>query len=611
MKESKSELPFTKAIKKFRSKKLLLALLVMSFIGTEAIAQFEKRINAGHTGSNNVSYNQLSFEPDNGNGYSYTGDSRLTNGHSNNTMTGIFDQTKYSKKPFQYTFPNLNQGDYVITLYFAEPYHGTALFGSSDTTRQFNIDINGNRVATDLCVYCLVGPNAVYQFSYNQQIAQGQAITLSFSKGSGNDPIINGIEIVQQTSGGGDTTPPTTPTLSALGKTTNSVDLAWSGATDDVGITGYQLFQNGSLNTTLGNVSSHTITGLSPSTNYQFSIRALDAAGNVSAESNTLSVTTDAAADTTPPTSPSLTSTGKSTNSVDLSWSGATDNVGITGYQLFQDGSLNTTLGNVSSHTVTGLSPSTSYQFNIRALDAAGNASTDSNTLSVTTDAAADTTPPAAPTNLTTSVSGSSVDLSWTAPGDSDLEGHHIFQDGTQITSTLISGSTYSVTSLSDGTYTFTVRANDTSGNQSAQSNDATATINTSGGGSNVWSSSGNDISYTTGNVGVQTGAQTGFALAVGGKIISEEVNVQLQGDWPDYVFTTWYDLPSLKEVQEHIDEKGHLINVPSAIEVAENGIEIGEMNRLLVEKLEELTLYILEQEKRIQNLEIQIQKKK
>ncbi|WP_411032086.1 hypothetical protein [Spongiimicrobium sp. 3-5] len=121
--------------------------------------------------------------------------------------------------------------------------------------------------------------------------------------------------------------------------------------------------------------------------------------------------------------------------------------------------------------------------------------------------------------------------------------------------------------------------------------------------GSGMWTPSGLDIKFTTGNVGIGTAAQNAYRLAVDGKIHTKEVKVDLTG-WADYVFKTDYDLPTLREVEAHIEEKGHLINIPSAGEVEANGIQLGEMNRLLLEKIEELTLYILEQERRIQVLE-------
>jgi hypothetical protein len=125
---------------------------------------------------------------------------------------------------------------------------------------------------------------------------------------------------------------------------------------------------------------------------------------------------------------------------------------------------------------------------------------------------------------------------------------------------------------------------------------------NSGSGGSTVWTTSGNDIDYTTGNVGIGTAAQANYRLAVDGTVHTREVKVNLVG-WADYVFAKDYTLPTLEEVEKHIKEKGHLINIPSAVEVEANGIELGDMNRLLLEKIEELTLYTLEQQKTIQYL--------
>ena len=97
------------------------------------------------------------------------------------------------------------------------------------------------------------------------------------------------------------------------------------------------------------------------------------------------------------------------------------------------------------------------------------------------------------------------------------------------------------------------------------------------------------------------------YKLAVAGKTITEEVKVQLQTNWPDYVFSKEYKLPTLKEVEKYIEEKGHLPNIPSADEVKENkGIELGKMNAKLLQKIEELTLYTIQQEKEIQELKNQ-----
>lgn len=184
------------------------------------------------------------------------------------------------------------------------------------------------------------------------------------------------------TAGGADTTAPTAPTLSASGTTSTTTNLSWSGATDNVGVTGYDVYRNGAL---LGTTTSTTyaVTGLTASTTYTFNVRAKDAAGNVSVNSNTVSVTT-LTPDTTAPTAPTLAASGTTATTTNLSWSGATDNVAVTGYDVYRNGTL---LGSTTSTTyaVTGLTASTTYTFNVRSKDAAGNVSANSNTVSVTT----------------------------------------------------------------------------------------------------------------------------------------------------------------------------------------------------------------------------------
>lgn len=85
------------------------------------------------------------------------------------------------------------------------------------------------------------------------------------------------------------------------------------------------------------------------------------------------------------------------------------------------------------------------------------------------------------------------------------------------------------------------------------------------------------------------------------GGILADSVRVARVSDWADYVFDEAYDLPSISQVEEFIKANKHLPNIPSAKEVAENGIEFGDINRRLLEKIEQLVLYVIGQEKRIE----------
>ncbi|TCC97692.1 hypothetical protein [Pedobacter hiemivivus] len=115
----------------------------------------------------------------------------------------------------------------------------------------------------------------------------------------------------------------------------------------------------------------------------------------------------------------------------------------------------------------------------------------------------------------------------------------------------------------------------------------------------------GAGLRVTSGNVGIGTLNTKGYKLAVAGNVVAEAVTVKLQGNWPDYVFTKSYQFPSLQEIEKHIKEKGHLPGIPSAAEVKANGIDLGEMNAKLLQKIEELTLHLIKMEKKNERQEL------
>jgi hypothetical protein len=98
----------------------------------------------------------------------------------------------------------------------------------------------------------------------------------------------------------------------------------------------------------------------------------------------------------------------------------------------------------------------------------------------------------------------------------------------------------------------------------------------------------------------------SGYKLAVDGKAICTELLVRLVPNWPDYVFQKNYRLPGLNEVEDFIKANKHLPGIPSAAEVEKNGINVGEMQKLQLEKIEQLTLYIIELKKEIEKLKAQ-----
>ena len=95
----------------------------------------------------------------------------------------------------------------------------------------------------------------------------------------------------------------------------------------------------------------------------------------------------------------------------------------------------------------------------------------------------------------------------------------------------------------------------------------------------------------------------TGYRMSVDGKIMAEEVRVELSQNWPDYVFKPDYKLMPLDELSDEIKVLGHLPGVPAAHVVETDGFDLGEMNRILLEKVEELTLHIIDLNQQVQEL--------
>jgi hypothetical protein len=109
---------------------------------------------------------------------------------------------------------------------------------------------------------------------------------------------------------------------------------------------------------------------------------------------------------------------------------------------------------------------------------------------------------------------------------------------------------------------------------------------------------------YVSSDLRIGTTTQaTGYSLSVNGKIACEEVLVQLNTAWPDYVFNDDYSLPALTDLEKNIKEIGHLPGLPSASQVEEDGIQVADMQKHIVEKVEELTLYTIQQQKMIDQL--------
>jgi chitodextrinase len=214
----------------------------------------------------------------------------------------------------------------------------------------------------------------------------------------------------------GDTTAPSTPTGLTVtpGNTQNA--LTWTASTDNVAVTGYKVRRGG---TVVGTPSgtSYTDTGLTNGTTYSYTVSAVDAAANESAQTSAVTGTPSAGADSTPPTAPTSLAAGTPTSTtIPLTWTASTDNVGVVAYDVYNSGSLLQSGLTGTSGTVTGLTASTAYVLTLKARDAAGNASTASNSVSVSTAAGAGTNP--------TTVAG--LSSLWTVDSLSSTDGTEI-----------------------------------------------------------------------------------------------------------------------------------------------------------------------------------------
>ncbi len=117
----------------------------------------------------------------------------------------------------------------------------------------------------------------------------------------------------------------------------------------------------------------------------------------------------------------------------------------------------------------------------------------------------------------------------------------------------------------------------------------------------------------SNGQIGLGTSTiPTGYKMAIAGNMIAEKVKVKKQSSgWPDYVFSPEYKLPSLEEVEQFTKKNSHLPEIPSAKEIEKEGQDLGEMNRLLLKKVEELTLYIIDLRKEVKKQNEEIEKLK
>jgi|GEM_PF-669940 len=384
---------------------------------------------------------------------------------NNNTINVTTPDTQAPTTPVNLASSNLTQTSFTLTWTASTDNVGVAGYD----IYQDDVKINSTIVTTTSHAVTGLTANTTYTFFVQAKDAAGN---------SANSAVLNVTTLPPP-----DIQAPTAPSnLASSNLTQNAVTLSWDPATDNVAVTGYDVYRNNvKVNSSLVTGLTYNATGLTALTAYDFYVIAHDAAGNSSAASNTVSITTP---DTQAPTTPSsLSASNVTATSLTLNWTTATDNVAVSGYDVYQNSiKINTSPVTATTFNVTGLTQATTYSFFIKAFDASGNISASSSTLNVTT---ADAQAPTAPTGLASSnLTSTSVTLSWTASTDNvGVTGYDVYRNSVKINSSPVTITSYNATGLTPSTaYSFFVQARDAAGNISANSNTVNVTTASSQG---------------------------------------------------------------------------------------------------------------------------------
>jgi hypothetical protein len=279
-----------------------------------------------------------------------------------------------------------------------------------------------------------------------------------------------------------DTTPPTvTLTAPQEGATVSGVVSLAASASDNTGVTKVEFYDNSSL-VAADTSAPYSATWDSVKTangSHLITARAYDGAGNLSADSSTVTTKNGDAQAPSMPTN--VKAVASSYNTVNVTWNASTDNTAVTGYTILRDGVPIGNVGAVTSYKDTGLSAHTTYAYQVLAFDGAGNKSVPTAKVSVTTPTVPDSQPPSKPTSLVaTAASASQINLSWTASTDNiGVVSYDVYRSFGGADPQLVGTSTtasFGDSNLNANTdYAYYVVAKDASGNASPASDTASA----------------------------------------------------------------------------------------------------------------------------------------
>jgi fibronectin type 3 domain-containing protein len=403
---------------------------------------------------------------------------------SGSKISGTDDMALYQNERhgnFTYAIP-VTSGTYDVRFYFAELYFGRMAPGC-EGMRVFSMDIADTTASPDISnldICSEVGPGYALRKLVRNVVVRDGVLDLSSIPGAADDPEVGAIEVLPAGTPLGDITPPGATTLTAAGSL-GQATLSWPAATDDVGVTTYDVFRGTTpgfaptFSTRIAQTTQLTyVDAKFPATGtYYYVVRAEDDAGNQGALSNVASAVVPI--DTTPPTAPaSLVATG-GIGQATVTWSAATDDFGPIKYDVFRSttsGFTPATANRLARVTTTSYTDKPlaagTYYYVVEALDSANNTSPPSN--EATAGVTADTTAPSI--TLTAPAADSTISgvvtLTATASDNVTTKGVQFMVDGDPVgpedTSAPFSA-LFDTTTVGNGAHTFDAVARDNAGN--------------------------------------------------------------------------------------------------------------------------------------------------
>ncbi|MDX2676861.1 PQQ-dependent sugar dehydrogenase [Streptomyces sp. NY05-11A] len=317
--------------------------------------------------------------------------------HTGYTGTGFVDYTNITGSYVEFTVSAAAAGTSSLTLRYA---NGTAV------DRPMDISVGGTVVASGVSFPATADWNTWASKSLDIPLTAGTNKIRATATTDNGGPNLDRIS----TGAAADTQAPSRPGQPGCSAITeNALTLTWGAATDNVGVTAYDLYEHGNkLGEAAGSATSKALTGLSPDTTYDLTVIARDAAGNASPASPVVDCTTAKSTDTSAPSRPgTLKATEVTANSAALSWGASTDDRAVTAYDIRSGDTVYKSVPGTST-TLTGLACDSPYSLNVVARDAAGNVSEAGNTVGFTTKAC--TTDGGVPSSIAT------VSTGWTIP---------------------------------------------------------------------------------------------------------------------------------------------------------------------------------------------------